>query len=59
MSEMPHPPFEPLSPEQGTVWDKSPADMTAVEHFLSDYGPLDLADELVPSAPPTWPWGTA
>ena len=53
--------------DAGTIWDKTPAEMTSVEHFLSDYSVVDPAlSEQVPSepvsvapAPRSRPWGIA
>jgi hypothetical protein len=49
-----------LPREHGTVWDKAPAAMTAVEHFLSDYSVVDTAVvEPIAHIWPSQPWGTA
>jgi hypothetical protein len=35
------PPVRCTGLDAGTIWDKTPAEMTSVEHFLSDYSVVD------------------
>jgi hypothetical protein len=37
------PPVRCTGLDAGTIWDKTPAEMTSVEHFLSDYSVVDPA----------------
>jgi hypothetical protein len=61
------PPVRCTGLDAGTIWDKTPAEMTSVEHFLSDYSVVDpdlsapALPDLVPVAPGprSRPWGTA
>jgi hypothetical protein len=53
--------------DAGIIWDKTPAEMTSVEHFLSDYSVVDpalsepaLSEPVsVAPAPRSRPWGIA
>jgi hypothetical protein len=43
MDAAPSPPVRCTGLDAGTIWDKTPAEMTSVEHFLSDYSVVDPA----------------
>jgi hypothetical protein len=51
---------DPAESDPGRAPDKTPAEMTSVEHFLSDYAVVNdpAAAALVPAGP-SHPWGTA